>query len=94
MNKKELIKNLEELKHVLIYMLLFRSKSKPNERKINLYEKALFCCLYAQKLLNYYNYKYISNANTLFRYVKFDDVDGYEILVSPTFMLLEEYMHE
>lgn len=90
MNKKELIKKLEELKHILIYMLLFRSKSK----KIDLYKKALFCCFYAQKLLNYYNYKYISNVDTLYKYIKLDDVDGYEFLVNPTFKLLEEYIHE
>lgn len=94
MNKKELIKKLEELKHILIYMLLFRSKSKPNERKINLYKKAFFCVSYAQKLLNYYNYKYISNTETLFKYVDLKDVENYEILVNPTFKLIEEYMHE
>ena len=93
MNKKELIKKLEELKHILIYMLLFRSKRKPNEKKINLYEKALFCCFYAQKLLNYYNYKYISNVDTLYKYIKLDDVDGYESLVNPTFKLLGEYIY-
>lgn len=94
MNKKELIKKLEELKHILIYMLLFRSKSKPNERKINLYEKTFFCVSYAQKLLNYYNYKYISNTETLFKYVDLKDVENYEILVNPTFKLIEEYIHE
>lgn len=94
MNRKELIKKLEELKHILIYMLLFRSKSKPNERKINLYKNALICVSYAQKLLNYYNYKYISNAETLFKYVDLKDIKNYETLVNPTFKLLEEYIHE
>lgn len=94
MNKKELIKKLEELKHILIYMLLFRSKSKPTERKINLYEKAFFCVSYAQKLLNYYNYKYISNVDTLYKFIKLDDVDGYEFLVNPTFKLLGDYINE
>ena len=94
MNKKELIKKLEELKHILIYMLLFRSKRKPTERKIDLYEKALFCASYAQKLLNYYNYKYISNVDTLYKYIKLDDVDGYEFLVNPTFKLLGDYINE
>lgn len=94
MSKKELIKKLENLKHVLIYMLLFRSKRKPTERKINLYEKAIFCCLYAQKLLSYYNYKFISNTETLFKYVDLKDVKNYEALVNPTFKLLEEYIHE
>lgn len=94
MNKKQLIKKLEELKHILIYMLLFRSKTKPTERKINLYEKAFFCVSYAQKLLSYYNYKFISNTETLFKYVDLKDVKNYETLVNPTFKLLEDYIHE